>query len=139
VIPLHILAGSIVRIVCGKLRFQLCHPRQFQDGGAGMEAKEKDKLFETCLTMIERDNFLHSTESIRGFVWRMDHQFQIDAFVYLLSELRFRASSSLADKAWSEISETFTHRQNMISDVENPLYAAIGNLALKSWEVRDQQ
>jgi hypothetical protein len=139
VIPLHILTGSVVRIVCGKLRFTLCHPRQFQDGGASMGAKEKDKLFETCLIMIERDNILHSTESIRGFKWRMDHQFQVDAFVYLLSELRFRPSGTLADKAWSEISETFSHRPNMISDVENPLFVAIGNLTLKSWEVRDQQ
>jgi hypothetical protein len=64
-----------------------------------MTQQDKDILFDVCLSMIEQDNFLHSTDCVRGFLWQIDLEFQVDAFVYLLSELRYQVPEPLAQKA----------------------------------------
>jgi len=134
VIPLHILARSIATIVCCRMRLRTRHPRQFLDRGLSMAEEKKGRLFDICLTMIEQDNYLHSVDCVRGFLWYFDFDFQVDAFVYLLSELRYRDPEPLAEKAWSEISKAFKHHPNMVFDTNSPLNVAIGNLTLKSWE-----
>jgi hypothetical protein len=133
VIPLHILARSIARILVSRMRLTTRHPRRFPDRGASMPEEEKQKIFEICLAMIEQDNLLHSLDCIRGFLWFIESEFQVDAFVYLLSELRRRDSEPITEKAWSDISKAFEHHPNLASD-KNPLNVAIRNLTLKSWE-----
>jgi hypothetical protein len=139
VIPLHILARSIVKIACGKMRLTTRHPRLFADRGSTMVKEEKDRLFDICLMMIEQDNFLHSMDCVKGFLWHLNLNFQVDALVCLLSELRYRDPGTSTDKAWSEISKTYTHHPNIVFDTKSPLSVAIGNLTLKSWEIRDQR
>jgi hypothetical protein len=99
VIPLHIVTRSLAKIVCCRLRLTARHPRQFLDRGLSMTQQDKDILFDVCLSMIEQDNFLHSTDCVRGFLWQIDLEFQVDAFVYLLSELRYQVPEPLAQKA----------------------------------------
>jgi hypothetical protein len=139
VIPLHILARSIVKIACGKMRLTTRHPRLFADRGSTMIEEEKDRLFDICLMMIEQDDFLHSMDCVKGFLWHLNLNFQVDALVCLLSELRYRDPGTSTDKAWSEISKTYTHHPNIVFDTKSPLSVAIGNLTLKSWEIRDQR
>jgi hypothetical protein len=126
------------------MRLTIRHPRRFPDRGLSMTEDEKNQLFNICLAIIEQDNFLHSVDSIRGFLWLLNHEFQGDAFVYLLSELRYRGPGSITEKAWSEIAQAFKHHPNLVFDAKNPLTRAIRNLTLKSWEcwetrVRQQQ
>ncbi|KAF4637546.1 hypothetical protein G7Y89_g519 [Cudoniella acicularis] len=134
VIPLHILARSFANIVIGRMRLITRHPRQFLDRGSSMVQEEKAKLFDICLTMIEEDNFLHSVDCVRGFMWLVDLEFHVDAFVYLLSELRYRNPEPLTERAWDEISKAFRYRPDILYDTKSALNMAIGNLALKSWE-----
>jgi hypothetical protein len=89
--------------------------------------------------MVEQDNLLYSTPSVRGFLWHMDLQSQLDAIVYLLSELRHGSIGNLADKAWSQIMAAFMHHPHMITNTKNPLYAALRSLTLKSWEARETE
>lgn len=134
VIPLHILARGVSTIIVCRMRLTIRHPRRFPDRGSSMTAEDKHKLFNICLAIIEQDNFLHSVDSVRGFLWLLDHEFQGDAFVYLLSELRYRDPGSTTEKAWEEISKAFKYHPNLVFDAKNPLTSAIRNLTLKSWE-----
>jgi hypothetical protein len=133
VIPLHILARCFASIVVSKMRLTVRHPRRFPDRGSSMPENEKQKLFDICLLIIERDNFIRSMDCLRGFLWPLDQEFQVDAFVYLLSELRYQNPSPLTEKAWSEISKSFKHHPSIVF-ARSPLNVAIGNLTLKSWE-----
>jgi hypothetical protein len=133
VIPLHILARGFASIVVSKMRLTIRHPRRFPPRGSSMSEDEKKKLFDICLFIVERDNYVHSMDCLRGFLWPLDQEFQVDAFVYLLSELRYQNPSPLSEKAWSEISKLFKHHPNIVF-ARSPLYVAIGNLALESWE-----
>jgi hypothetical protein len=134
VIPLHILARSIATIVVSRMRLTTRHPRRFSDRGLSMAEEEKQRLFDISLKIIEQDNTLHSTDSVRGFAWLFNHEFQADAFVYLLSELRYRGPGPTTERAWLEVSKAFKYRPNLLFDAKIPLNAAIRNLTLKSWE-----
>lgn len=133
VIPLHILARYFASLIISKMRLTVRHPRRFPDRGSSMPEDEKQKLFDICLSIIEKDNLVHSTGCLRGFLWPVDQEFQVDAFVYLLSELRYQNPSPLTEKAWSEISKSFKHHPNILF-AGSLLHVAVGNLTLKSWE-----
>ncbi|PMD40982.1 hypothetical protein L207DRAFT_529269 [Hyaloscypha variabilis F] len=133
VIPLHVFTRGVATIMVCRMRLTIRHPRRFPDRGSSMTQDEKDKLFTFCLTIIEQDNFLHSVDSVRGFLWLLDHEFQGDAFVYLISELRYRQPEPTTEKAWSEIFEAFKHHPNL-ANAKTPFTVALRNLTLKSWE-----
>ena len=137
VIPLHILARNMVMTLTNRMRFATLHPRQYPDRGASMPKKEKDKLFALCLTILEQDNFFHSTPSLRGFIWRFFEFVGLDALIYLLSELQRQSTGSRADQAWLQIETAFKHHPELLSDTKKALYRAVGNLTLKSWELRE--
>ncbi|KAE8442512.1 hypothetical protein EG329_003293 [Mollisiaceae sp. DMI_Dod_QoI] len=132
-IPLYVLARRFASIVISKMRLTIRHPRRFPDRGSSMPKDEKRKLFDICLSIIEQVNFIRSMNCLRGFLWPLDQEFQVDAVVYLLSELRYQDPSPLTEKAWSEIFKAFTRYPDIVF-AGSALNVAIGNLTLKSWE-----
>jgi hypothetical protein len=114
------------------------HPRQYPDKGATMSQREKDMLFTESLKEMEYDSLGYTSKAIRGYLWHITSHFQLDAFIYLLSELRYRTTGDLVERAWQQIKFSFENRPEMITDTKNSLYFAIGNLALKAWAVREE-
>jgi hypothetical protein len=104
-----------------------------------MSQEEKEKIFNICMMLIGKDNFIRSTPSLKGFLWHVDIHFQLDALVYLLSELQHKSNGPTADKAWSSIEENFMHHPELFTHLKMPLYAAIANLALKSCSLRESR
>ncbi|KFY41618.1 hypothetical protein V494_02888 [Pseudogymnoascus sp. VKM F-4513 (FW-928)] len=136
-IPLQLLAMVMVKVMFGRLRLAARHPRRFPDRGASMSQEEKDSLFAICLMMIEYANQGHRLPGMRKFMWHIKTNFQLDAFVYILNELRHDSVGNRADHAWREILECLEHRNDVLTDTKNPLHVAIGNLTLKSWGARE--
>lgn len=114
------------------------HPRQYADKGASMPQREKDMLFAESLKEIEYDSLGHNTKTIRGYLWHISSHFQLDAFIYIISELRHRTSGSFVERAWEQVRLSFENRPEMINDTKNSLYVAIGNLTLKAWAKREE-
>lgn len=137
-IPLHLLAIYMAKSVICTMRIMAHHPRQYPDKGASMPQKEKDMLFSESLKELEYDTLSHTTPAIRGYLWHITTHFQLDAFIYLLSELRHRTTGDIVERAWQQIKLSYDNRPEMISDTKNSLYTAIGNLALKSWGKREE-
>lgn len=138
-IPLHFLSATVARSAICKMRLVAHHPRQYPDRGARMPQKEKDMLFSNSLKMIEYDNLVQSTESTQRFLWHVNVHFQLDAFVYMLGELRHRTAGDLADRAWWQVNEVFEHHPEMITETKNALFVAIGHLTIKAWEAREAE
>lgn len=136
-IPLQLLSMVMVKVMFGRLRLAARHPRRFPDRGATMSQEEKDSLFAICLMMTEYDNQGHRLSGMHRFMWHVKANFQLDAFVYILNDLRHNAVGDRADHAWREILECFEHHNDVLTDTKNPLHVAIGNLALKSWAARE--
>ena len=137
-IPLHLLAICVAKSVICTMRIMAHHPRQYPDKGASMPQKEKDMLFSESLKELEYDTLGHTTPAIRGYLWHITSHFQLDAFIYLLSELRHRTQGEIVDRAWQQIKLSYDNRPEMINDSKNSLYTAIGNLALKAWTKREE-
>jgi hypothetical protein len=136
-IPLQLLSMVMVKVMFGRLRLAARHPRRFPDRGATMSQEEKDSLFAICLMMVEYDNRGQRVSDMHRFMWHVKANFQLDAFVYILNELRHCSTGDRADHAWEEILECFEHHSDVLTDTKNPLHVAIGNLALKSWGARE--
>jgi len=103
-----------------------------------MPQLEKDMMFKWSLSELEISALGHSTESVRGFLWHIQVHFQLDAFIYVLSELRQRTTGEQVDKAWKQVEIAFEQRSEMLTDFKNSLYFAIGNLTLKAWAKREE-
>ncbi|RDL39484.1 uncharacterized protein BP5553_03824 [Venustampulla echinocandica] len=136
-IPLHLTVMYLAKSVICTMRIMAHHPRQYPDKGASMPQSEKDMLFRESLKELEIDNLGHNIKVVKGYLWHIESHFQLDAFIYLLSELRYRLTGELVERAWQQVKTSFEYHTNVLTDTKNSLYFAIGNLALKAWRKRE--
>lgn len=137
-IPLHLLAIYVSKSVVCNMRLRAHHPRQYPDKGASMPQSEKDMLLRESLHELEISAFGQQEKIVRGYLWHIHVHFHLDAFIYILSELRYRNSGDLVERAWTQIETSYDQRPKMLMDTKNRLYFAIGNLALKAWAKREE-
>ena len=137
--PLHFLSAIMARSAICKMRLVAHHPRKYQDRGAQLPQQEKDMLFNNSLKMIEYDNLVQSTQSTQKFLWHVNVHLQLDACVYMLSELRHRTTGERVERAWRQLDEVYENHPEMIDDTKNTLNVAFGNLTIKAWEAREAQ
>jgi hypothetical protein len=137
-IPLHLLVMYVAKSVICTMRLMAHHPRQYPDKGASMPQKEKDMLFTESLKELEFDSLGHTIKSVQRYLWHIHVHFQLDAFIYLISELRHRTSGDLVERAWQQVQHAFEYRPEIISNTKNSLYVAVGNLTLKAWQKREE-
>lgn len=137
-VPLHVLVVCVAKVSICKLRLIAHHPRQYADP-TSIPQKERDLLFRNNLQMIEQDNICHSNKLTQRFLWHINVYFQIEALVYLLTELRQRTLGESVDRAWQQIDEAFEHHPDMLSDRKNPLFSAIQNLTIKAWQAHEME
>lgn len=135
-ISLHLLATYLAKGAVCQIRLAVHHPRQYADKGENLSKKEKDVLFTNSLRMVEYDNLCHATPSIRGYLWHIKVFFPFEAFIYVLGALSNPIEGELAIRAWQHIEQAYGYHPELITDTENPLCFAIGNLAIKAWEKR---
>ena len=136
-IPLHLLAIYISRSVTTSLRLMAHHPGQYPDKGASLPQQEKDRLFADSMRLLEYYSEGHSNKMVRGFLWHTHANFQMGAFVYVLSELRDRTTGDMVDRAWQIIEQAYKYRPEMLTDTKNRLHFALGNLTVKAWQKRE--
>ena len=99
-IPLAFISAIMVRLTICKMRLTAHHPRQYPDKGASLTQKERDNIFSISLKMIEHENLFLSTNSTKRFLWHAKCQFQLDAFIYAVTELLHRrVTGELAERA----------------------------------------
>jgi hypothetical protein len=137
-IPLHLLCIYMSQSVICTMRVMAHHPRQYPDKGASMPQKEKDMVFSESLKGLEIASMGHARKEVKGFLWHTRVHFQLDAFIYILSELRFRTQGEMVDRAWKQVEQAYTDRPEMIKETRNALFFAMGNLCIKAWKAREE-
>lgn len=137
--PLHYLCMLAARCAIAGMRLRGHHPRQYSDKGASLPQEEKELLFQLGLKVVQYDNLVHSTESLKGFRWHIKVYFQWHGFIYLLSELRYRRVSEDADKGWNEVAGVYEHHPEILENHRYVLHAAILSLTLKAWDGRESE
>jgi hypothetical protein len=138
-IPLHLLVNAVARTAICKMRLIAHHPRQYPDGGANMPEEEKERFFAISLQMIESDTMSQTMKSLKRYLWHINNFFQLDAFIYLITELQRRTSGPMVDRAWRHIQQAYENHLQLLDDQNNPLYVEIGNLTHKAWPAREAE
>jgi hypothetical protein len=112
-VPLHLLATGGARSGTCKMRLLAHHPGQYSDKGVSLPQSERDFLFEKSLKMVEYDVLGQSAEAIANFSWHTNAYFQLDAFVFMMVELRSQKPGPLVDRAWDLVSEVYKYRLSL--------------------------
>ena len=137
-IPLHRLVIYVSKSVISSMKIMAHHPRQYPDKGASMPQAERDMLFEESIKGLEVDSLGYTVPAIKGYLWHVQHYFQLDAFIYILSELGERLTGGPVERAWELVGVAFECHPEMIENTKNALYVAMGNLCLKAWRKREE-
>jgi hypothetical protein len=81
---------------------------------------------------------IHSKFSSHLFT-HMTSKFQIDAYIYVISDLRRRCSGDRVALAWKLVEYLYNEHPELIDDAENTFFVALGDLTLEAWEARRKE
>lgn len=141
-IPLHALTRTIANLTIARMRFKVHHPRRQADlSGTGvyMTREESDVLFDSALTVLELVHVGARTKFSSHIFTHMTFGFQIDAYIYVLGELRRRCSGDRVALAWKLVGVLYNDHPELIDDTENAFYSALGDLTVEAWETRRKE
>lgn len=136
-IPLHGLTHAMAKLAVARMRFKVHHPQRqaaVNGGEVYMTPEESAMLFHSAVTLLEMvDVGIHSIVSSHLFL-HMTSKFQIDAYIYVISDLRKRCSGDRVDMAWTLVKNLYNEHPELIADVENTFSGALGSLIAEASE-----
>ncbi|KAF7554345.1 hypothetical protein G7Z17_g2987 [Cylindrodendrum hubeiense] len=144
-IPLHNLAYAISNLTIAHMRLKVHHPRGRAAATGGevyMTQRESDMVFESALTLLEMvDIGFRSNFSSRLFAHMtgQPHMPHIDAYIYVLSDLRQRCSGDRVALAWRLVGDLYNDHPELIEDGTNRFFVAFGDLTLEAWQARRKE
>jgi len=130
-IPLHLLVLFMGRSSICQLRFNVLQAETSKLKHKDPETR--DRVFQLALQILEYDNLTYSSQSLQRFLWHIRAIFSFQCLIFLLTDLLSCPCGDEVRQVWARINRTYQYRPELINDVKNPLYFAMGNLALKAW------
>jgi hypothetical protein len=136
-IPLHHITATMAHLLIHRARFQGYHPRCQPEGGRHMSQADQDSVFESAVRLLELDHEVR----VSGFSTQLldrilKPRMQIDALVYMLSELRRRVQGDdLVDGAWQHLGRMHEDHPEL-AQPDGKFYTALADLTLEAWEAR---
>ncbi|KAL6862102.1 hypothetical protein J3F83DRAFT_222493 [Trichoderma novae-zelandiae] len=134
-IPLHQLSAALAGLSMHNQRFLMFHPRHQPEGGRHMSQADQDLVFESSVRLLELSREVRNASFSTSLVDHMACQTQVDALVYMISELRQRMSGPPVEAAWTLVEEIYSEQLSM-PPCDERFYAALGDLTLQAWETR---
>ena len=137
-IPLHFFTLTMTRQALCKMRIVSFLVRNHDGEHLSMKDAERDNLFLQATQMIEYDNVIQSSESLRPFRWFSMHHFPFPAYMFLVLELRQRVAGPGVERAWEAISRNHDLR-GLFNNFQSPMYIAFGNHFIKAWDTHEAE
>ncbi|OBS25099.1 hypothetical protein FPOA_05634 [Fusarium poae] len=137
-VPFHDLTYNMANLALARMRFMLHHPRGRSVSGEDVyiTQQEGDFLFEAAVSFIQYVNLGFKSKFSSHIFTHLTSTYHIDAYIYVVSELRKRDSGTRIDQAWKLVDGLYTDHHELIGNTESPLFVALGNLVLEAWESR---
>jgi hypothetical protein len=134
-IPFHLFATLVIQSALTQERFGALIASS--DKSSVSTQANRDQMFNLALQSLEYDRLTHSNPDLRGYLWHVSQHFPHQSFIFVLTELVSRTDSADVDAAWICVDNVFGYRPEFIKLApKNPLFLAIGSLALKAWQKR---
>ncbi|KAL6695309.1 hypothetical protein J3F84DRAFT_394881 [Trichoderma pleuroticola] len=134
-IPLHQLSAALAGLTIHNQQFSMLHPRNQPQRGKYMSQADQDLVFESSVRLLELNHEVRNTSFSTNLVDHMLCRTQVDALVYMISELRRRTSGHLVETAWTLLEDVYNH-QPMVFPLDRKFSAALTDLTLQAWETR---
>ncbi|KAL6875995.1 hypothetical protein HDV57DRAFT_164141 [Trichoderma longibrachiatum] len=134
-IPLHQLSAALAGLTIHNQRFLMFHPRHQPEGGRYMSPADQDLVFESSVRLLELNRQVRSTNFSINLVDHMACRTQVDALVYMISELRQRTSGPLVETAWDLITEVYG-QPSLMPPCDDDFFTALAGLTLQAWDAR---
>lgn len=131
-IPLHFFTLTMTRQALCKMRVIGFLVRMHSAETMPIKEVERESLFLQATQMIEYDNVVQSSESLRPFKWYSMHHFPFPAYMFLVQELRNRIAGPMVERAWEAIEANHDLR-GLLNNLHSPMHGAFGNLFVKAW------
>ncbi|PYH90939.1 hypothetical protein BO71DRAFT_421921 [Aspergillus ellipticus CBS 707.79] len=141
-IPLHAVTRAMARLAIARLRFTAHHPRArtaVSGGEVFVTKEENDMLFESALTWLEMVDVLKRSEFSFHLLAHLTSRASVDAYICVLSGLRRRGIGGRVELAWRLIEGLYGEHVELVEDVENAFFVALGDLTLEAWETRRKE
>ncbi|KAF4443966.1 hypothetical protein F53441_11284 [Fusarium austroafricanum] len=138
-VPFHELTYTMAKLAIARMRFKIHHPRGravASEEDVYMVKEESDIVFEAALSFLELINVGFKSKFSSQMFTHLTSNYQIDAWIYVISELRRRTSGPRINTAWKLVDSLYTEYPELIDNVDNLTFAALGNLTLEAWEAR---
>ncbi|KAK1966845.1 fungal-specific transcription factor [Colletotrichum sublineola] len=137
-VPLHALTYAMAKIAIAGMRCKIHNPRgqAWGSGEALMSREKSDVLFESILTWLEMLDLALRSKFSSHLITHMTTKYTMDAYIYMISDLRRRCSGERVALAWRLVEKLYEEYPEMIQDGQNPFFAAPGDLTLEAWEAR---
>lgn len=132
-IPIQFFTLMMTRLSLCKLRVVNTMSRD----SSNLDPNQRDAAFLAAIQMLEYDNIIHSTDSLRGFRWYTTLEMPVSGYTFLANELRNRATDELCDRAWNAIFENHSHRC-LGHNLGRLIYFTIGQMLLKAWNACEE-
>ncbi|KAF2004173.1 hypothetical protein P154DRAFT_552284 [Amniculicola lignicola CBS 123094] len=124
-VPWHFMCHFLAKAIVCIMRFTAHSPESYPNFGAHMPQADKDMLFDVCLRVSKYQIML----------WHLNMHFQWKAFIYLISELRYRTAGSEVEDAWKQVQRVYQFHPALAKDSNRRgLPRAVGNITLKAWD-----
>ncbi|KAJ4359157.1 hypothetical protein N0V95_002409 [Ascochyta clinopodiicola] len=128
----HLMCTHLAKAIVFMMRF-MSYAANYQ-GKTESQAK-KDILFSLSLQVCSSQNLAYTMKEMQGFMWHVNMHFQWKAFVYVLSELRYRTSGPEVEQAWKSVQLTYEFHPTFDKGLSRrALPIAVTNLALQAWD-----
>ncbi|KAI4124847.1 MAG: hypothetical protein LQ338_004601 [Usnochroma carphineum] len=107
-IPLHWVAGTVLRLILAKMWLIVHHPLAREDSDSKELSEEtKDRLFRTSVDIIQWSHILETEASTKKWGWLFRTYVQWYAVASILSQLCIRTKGPEVDRAWEVINNMF--------------------------------
>ncbi|GKT94685.1 fungal specific transcription factor [Colletotrichum tofieldiae] len=129
-VPLHALTYAMAKLAIARMRCKAHSPEDKP------RAAESDVLFESILTWLEMMDVAMRSKFSSHLVAHMTTKYTVDAYVYMISDLRQRRSGERVVLAWTLVEKLYEEHLELTEEGQNPFFAALGDLTLEAWEAR---
>lgn len=138
VVPVQFLTTTSARSGVCKLRQMAQHrtSRHYAEDAANMSSEQRNLTLNTAARNVKYDNLIHTSKSLRGFLWHTDFHFPWGAPILILKIL---ASSAEWDDdmqvAWERIEELYDSHPEYAT-VDKVPHLILSNLTQMAWATR---
>ncbi|TPX12186.1 uncharacterized protein E0L32_007072 [Thyridium curvatum] len=143
-IPLHKLAQGLAGLALARLRFKIYGPRLRTtsiEKEVPITPEEGEMLFDAAVRMLDLIEIgTRSKFSAHLFTHLISKSHvaksQMNAYIYVLSDLRRRAWGEKVASAWNLIGDLYHNHPELLTEVDNTFVHALGDLTLEAWSTR---